>query len=172
MIPLAMIPLRAWAYVGCVIFVCMLGAWFVSHERDIGRAEVQTKWDAERDALIVKANLAEAANETETNRRIAAQTEIAHDAIQKQAAADLDARRARAAHDSLLYAAQTFASRCVAPGDPAPANGGEATAGPGLVLPKLLGRVDDTAGELAAGLDAARTAGIACERSYDALTQR
>jgi hypothetical protein len=34
----------------------------------------------------------------------------------------------------------------------------------------VLGRLGDAAGELAAAADAARTAGLACQRAYQALT--
>lgn len=63
----------------------------------------------------------------------------------------------------------TAAARAAA-GDPQAQSGGEAIAAPVVVLSDVLGRLDDTAGELAAAIDAARSRGLRCERDYQALT--
>jgi hypothetical protein len=54
----------------------------------------------------------------------------------------------------------------------ASAAGGEAAGDPIGVLADVLGRADERAGVLAGYADEARTAGLACERSYDALVRR
>lgn len=45
-------PFRLYAELACIALVASLViggvAWFSHHERNIGRAQVQTKWDAER----------------------------------------------------------------------------------------------------------------------------
>ena len=106
----------------------------------------------------------------ETARRQAQLTEITAHADQQIAAARADAVRARAAADRLRIAATAAARACDAgPADPAPADAGAPATGPGLLLSDVLGRADDRAGELASALDAARAAGLACERAYDSL---
>ena len=106
----------------------------------------------------------------ETARRQAQLTEITAHADTQIAAARADAVRARAAADRLRSAAQSAARACNAgPTDPAPADAGTPATGPGLVLADVLSRANDTTGELAAALDAARAAGLACERAYDSL---
>lgn len=54
----------------------------------------------------------------------------------------------------------------------ASAAGGETAGDPIGVLADVLGRADERAGVLAGYADEARTAGLACERSYDALVRR
>lgn len=168
---LAMIPLRAWAYLGAVLALVAGLAFFVHHERDIGRAEVRAEWAAERAALQAAAASATALNQTESIRRTAAQTEIAHDA--ETSIARLDAGRAPAvvAARGLRERAAAVAASCGATtGDPAASGPSPAASAPGVVLADVLGRLDDVAGELAEALDRSHIAGLACERSYDALT--
>ena len=55
-------------------------------------------------------------------------------------------------------------------GHPSTAAGGAPAAGPGLVLADLYRGADDEAQELARSFDAARRAGLACERIHDSLT--
>jgi len=54
----------------------------------------------------------------------------------------------------------------------APAGGGEAAGDPIGVLADVFQRADDRAAVLAAYADSARAAGLACERSYEALKRR
>ena len=106
----------------------------------------------------------------ETARRQAQLTEITDHADTQIAAARADAVRARAAADRLRIAARAAAGACDAgAADPASPDAGTPATGPGLVLSDVLSRADDTAGELASALDAARAAGLACERAYDSL---
>ncbi|WP_457340290.1 DUF2514 family protein [Pseudomonas sp. TE6283] len=53
--------------------------------------------------------------------------------------------------------------------DPAVAARSEAARRAAMVLSDLLARADARAGELAAAFDRARIAGLACEKSYNAL---
>lgn len=106
----------------------------------------------------------------EEQRRTAAQTEIANAAIQNAKVAQADARVADAARRELLARLTAFVNASRRPGDSAPIGGSEATRDPIVVLADVFSRADARAGELAATLDAARVAGQACERSYDALT--
>lgn len=49
--PLALIPLRAWLG-GLLVLVAFIAfGWFAAHERGIGAAKVQAKWDVERRQL-------------------------------------------------------------------------------------------------------------------------
>lgn len=106
----------------------------------------------------------------EEQRRTAAQTEIANDAIQKARAAQADALAADAARRELLARVTALANASRRPGDSDAVGGGAAARDPLVLLADVFGRVDQRAGELAQYADAARIAGQACERSYDALT--
>lgn len=106
----------------------------------------------------------------EEQRRTAEQTRIAKDAKDQRDIAEAAARRAdasavslRARVDQLLAAARTRDSNSI---------GGSSTEPDALgVLADVLGRVDERAGILAKAADAAHIAGLACERSYDALNK-
>lgn len=89
---------------------------------------------------------------------------IARETNTRLARARADADGARAELDRLRLAAADTAATA------SPATAGEAATGPGLVLADVLSGAAGRAVELAAALDAARTAGTACERSFDALT--
>lgn len=106
----------------------------------------------------------------EEQRRTAAQTEIANDAFQQASEARDHARAADTARRELLARVTALANSVRRPGDPGSAVPGAATRNPVLLLADVLGRADKRAGELAAYADAARIAGQACERSYDALS--
>lgn len=139
------------------------------------RAELAQARQAQADyaaaAAQATADAVQAARDEE-QRRTAAIQEIADAASNALAVARADAVRARAAADRLRRAAETYAAaHCGAgPEDPAVAPGSAPATGPGLVLADLFGRADDTAGDLAAAFDAARAAGLACQRAYDSLT--
>lgn len=106
----------------------------------------------------------------EEQRRTNEQSKVAQDAT-KQAeqarrdriAADGVSERLRARVAGLLAAGRPTSSPATAGGS-APARTADA------LLAELFRRADQRAGSLAADLDAARNAGLACERSYDALT--
>lgn len=114
--------------------------------------------------------LAERAQRTEEQRRIAAVTKEATSAQTQTASLDASLPAARAASDGVRDAASGAAGRARASACPVVASKGK----PGIdslgVLVDVLGRADKRAGELAEYADRLRIAGIACERSYDALT--
>jgi hypothetical protein len=105
----------------------------------------------------------------EEGRRKSAMQEIVHAASIAQEHVQTDRRAADDAHQRMLDAARAYAASGPAE-DPAPSQGGETAAGPGLVFTDVLAELDDTAGDLAQAYDRARIAGLACERAYDALT--
>ena len=104
-------------------------------------------------------------------RRLQAATKEADDARHDAA---LDAKRAAdlaAANRGLLdHVARLAAYADRTRRDPAPATGSAPATGPGMVLANLYRGADEEARELAASYDAARRAGITCERVYDSLT--
>jgi hypothetical protein len=124
-------------------------------------ADARAAWANERAA-------AEQAERAKESQREDALRETARLATLARTHADADRRAADAAHRSLLDAARSFATLPASPDSPAAA-GGEAAAGPGLLLANVLGGLDEAAGELAAALDQARIAGLACERAYAAI---
>jgi len=107
----------------------------------------------------------------EEQRRTAAQTKATNEAIQQAERVRADARAADTARRELLARATALANAGRRPSDSG-ALGSRAPAGDPLgVLADVLGRADQSAGVLAQYADAARVAGLACERSYDALTK-
>lgn len=105
----------------------------------------------------------------ETTRRLSAQQEVTRAAQSRASRALQDRAAAASAADGLRQYADQLAARAGAC-DPAAADGGAAARAAGLVLAQLLERVEAHGRDAAAALDAASTAGEACERSYDALT--
>ena len=103
-------------------------------------------------------------------RRLQAATKEADDARHDAA---LDAKRATdlaAANRGLLDHVARLAAYADRPrSNPAPATGSTPAAGPGLVLANLYRSADEEARELAASYDAARRAGVTCERVYESL---
>ncbi|MGE5866826.1 MAG: DUF2514 family protein, partial [Rhizobacter sp.] len=81
---------------------------------------------------------------------------------------------AGAAADALRRLRQRVAAdaaRRAAAGNPSASQSGPSTE-PAADLPAdVLARLGEAAGQLAAHADAARIAGLACERSYEALTE-
>lgn len=136
----------------------LAGAYFAGrhHQAKADRAAYQ-------EALLEAVSLAR----KEEQRRTLAQQEIAHDASKQTKAARADAAAASAVADRLRN--QLAALRG---GGRAPAAGGRPPASDPIgVLADVLERADRRAGDLAAYADAARIAGLACERSYDSLTR-
>ncbi len=106
----------------------------------------------------------------EEQRRAAAQMEIANAAKRDADAARADARDAGAATDRLRVRVNELLAAARASKDSAAFAGGPAAGDPLGVLADVLERADRRAGILAEYADAARIAGQACERAYDALT--
>lgn len=113
------------------------------------------------------------AEASETNREIGVQRRRAQQGVIDAARTENAALQRRATtldavagqlRDALA------ASAGEAAGDPAAASGGPPTAGAGLVLTDLYRSTDEEARSLARAFEAARAAGLACQRSYDSLT--
>ncbi|ALU64315.1 hypothetical protein DA70_09500 [Pandoraea pnomenusa] len=97
---------------------------------------------------------------------------ISIDAKKTADTANAAARASDAAYDRMrnqLAEYTATARRSSATGGSAPTDGGT---DPLDLLAGLFSRADQAAGELAKFADAAHIAGLACERSYDALTQK
>lgn len=107
----------------------------------------------------------------EEQRRTAAQTEIANVAKQDADTARADARAAGDAADRLRQRVDQLLAAARAAKDPGTAGGSQSqpSGDPLDVLVDVLGRSDRAAGILAAYADQLKVAGLACERSYDAL---
>jgi len=104
---------------------------------------------------------------SEEARRVAAIEGIRRDAQIRIEELEADAATAVAAAGSLRKQVDLFASRpakC-----PAVADGGAADSDK-LLLAQLLSEADEAAGRMAAEADRSRVAGLACEKSYDALS--
>lgn len=86
-------------------------------------------------------------------------------------AVEADRRRAAAAAGGLRDAVHAVAAQCTARAaqSPGAAASGPPARAPGDLLADVLGRLDAAAGDLAAHADAARVAGLTCERAYDAV---
>lgn len=137
-----------------------------------GRAEVQNRWtaaDLERSrALLRQAEV----NREEEARREAEKVKVSREAAESLRRARADAVAADRAADGLRdqLAAFVARSRADVPAHPVPAAGSPPAVGPVDLLADLFRSSESRAGALAAALDASRAAGLACERSYEALT--
>lgn len=138
-------------------------AWFVHSEREIGAQQVRSE--------VAAATAAQkAADEAETQRRVTAQQEVVRDAQLQASAARADAARADGARDALRVQLAGFVAANRRPADPASAAGGAPASDALDVLADMFSRADQRAGELAKIADERGAAGLACQRSYDALT--
>jgi hypothetical protein len=155
-----------------VVLLLLLGAAYYGHHAGdrSGAARVQAQWNAAREKESTAAVAASEQARSVEQRRITDLERVAHDAALQADAARADADRAVAARDGLRKQLDAIlAASHRAPRDPGPA-GGSAPASDALdLLSDVLGRADARAGELAAAADAARIAGSACERAYQAL---
>jgi hypothetical protein len=143
----------------------------VHHQRDIGRAEVQLKWDAAVSDQRAKALAEATANAEETARRLKAQKENQDAQDELLAAAHRDAALNAAGADRLRAQLADTAHRWREALRHSPTVVQCQAAGTAIVLQAdVLGRADRRAGELAAYSDAARAAGLKCQADYDALT--
>ncbi len=163
------IPWRAIA-VGAVALALVAAGWLANGWRLGGQiAELKTEQANERRNQAYAQVEAVDQARLEEQRRTAAQTKATNEAIQQAEQARADARAADAARRELLARATALANSSRRPGDSGAVDGGAPTGDPGHLLADVLGRADAWAGELAQYADAARIAGLACERSYDAL---
>jgi hypothetical protein len=171
--PLDILP--GWARLLLVAAVVAAAAWafhlWKESIREDGREEVRAEWATERAAQHAAALAASQRNAAETARRLAAQKEVSDAYERDLAAARRDAAGAAVAAGRLRDQLAAFAAaHRGAAGHPAPAGSGPPAGDPIGVLADVLGRADERAGILAVHADAARAAGLACERAYDALT--
>lgn len=146
-------------------------AWSVHVQREIGRDEVRAEWSAEK-ALQGEQALADAnANAEETQRRLRAQQEIQHVHDQEVARYERALVDARSARDGLQRrVAELSAAAGRAASDTATADERQAGAAAAAMLADLSRGSDELAEVYARVADASRSAGLQCERDYDALT--
>lgn len=148
-----------------LLVLALLGAfaWFVHSEREVGAQQVR--------AEVAAATAAQkAVDDAETQRRMAEQQGIVHDAQLQASAAHVDAARADGARDALRLQLAAFVAANRRPAD-SPASSGSAPAGDALdVLADVLSRADQRAGDLAKLADDRGTAGAACQHAYESLT--
>lgn len=163
----ALLNPRFWIGLGIIVALTLAGAFLYR----AGKATVRKDFDAYKIAQQELRILADRAQRTEEQRRAAAAAQEAQDAQAKIASLEDSLHLARTASDGVRDAAAGAASRarsraCTAA--PGPSKSGEDPIG---LLVDVLGRADERAGELAEYADRLRIAGIACERTYDALTR-
>jgi uncharacterized iron-regulated membrane protein len=139
-----------------------------------GKSVTDARWEAKQaDQQVLRAKGLAAAttkNRTEEQRRQTAVNQVGNDARQEQAVATSDAVGADAAGERVRHQAGTFAAGAsCTPVDPGAAERGASATRAAMVLSDMFQRADKRAGELARAYDAARIAGLACERSYKSV---
>ncbi|MBO4120302.1 DUF2514 family protein [Cupriavidus gilardii] len=142
----------------------LAGSEFTARGKDAEIAEIR------RAAAVDQVKATDRAR-AEEQRRIAAQTEIANAAKQEAELARADARAADAVAGQLRQRIAGLVAASRSGGDSAPTSGGASTGDSLGVLADVLERADRRAGILAEYADAARIAGQACERAYQALNK-
>ncbi|WP_413776642.1 DUF2514 family protein [Pseudomonas sp. B21-054] len=147
------------AGVAVALILAMSATWQVQEWR-YGKQLV----DIESTQAFAVAEAGRLAREEEQRRQAAVNKE-ASDAREQNKAATVDAG---VAGERLHVEAGKFAG--TACGDPGAAQRGASANRAAMVLSDLLRRADKRAGELAVAYDRARIAGLACERSYDAIS--
>jgi hypothetical protein len=153
-----------WRLIGAVVFALLV--------YQFGRGTMDTEWQArwaEQGEFQAKArSAAESSARMEEQRRQTEINQVRNDAKTQNKNAVADGAGADAAGERLHAAADQLASHQCA-SDTGVARRGQAATGAAMVLSDLFQRADRRAGELAKAYDAARIAGQACERSYDAI---
>lgn len=115
---------------------------------------------------------AEALARAEEQRRFAALQGAVDEAEQRLEAARADAADATAAGDRLRQRINQLAAACRAgTGNSGAAGAGQAADATADMLANVQRRLDEATNAIAGYADRARTAGAACERSYDALNR-
>ena len=155
------IPPKVWV-IGAVLALLAYYRWDArSAKAEFKRAQEQAQ--LEHAAQVVR-------DATETQRRTKAIMEVAD-------AATLQSQTDRADSDRLRAADQRLRARLAAyqanggSANPAAAAGGQAASAPTGVPADVFGRCLDRVRLVAGYADTTRTAGEACERSYDALSE-
>lgn len=146
-----------------VLAAIAAGLWVIHHRGYVKGADaVRAEWaDAKERQRIVDA--------AERTRRDAAQLEIIRNAIAETSRARADAAAAGAAGSRLRDAYAAALKRCT---NPPAAAGSAPAASADDVLAYVQRRIDEAAGELAKVADDRGTAGRACERAYETLTEK
>ena len=161
---------RAALELAVVIALAGLIGWAIHHERDVGRHEIQLKWDADLAVRKAAADRAQAQSDAESARRIATLKEIEHDAQSQVIAARADAASAADSAQRLRQRFAALARRGGMPGNPASAAGGASAPSAGDLQADVFGRVVEAARQLAATADGRGPAGQLAADAYDALT--
>lgn len=173
--PIGLVTGKLWLYVGGAV-IAMLAAGLVAQTLRLAASEVRVAnlntAAAESGRLAARASLAESEkNRREEQRRITAQKESDARAQSQLAAARADAADVADALRRLRNRVAADAARRAAAGHPQ-AVASSPAASPATNLPAdVLGGLGEAAGQLAAHADAARIAGLACQRSYESLTE-
>ncbi|WP_218510354.1 DUF2514 family protein [Variovorax sp. dw_308] len=156
---------RAWLALALAAFLAFTHAFACRG----GKASVRADFDAYKTQQSEQRILADGAQRNEETRRQVAIDKEAKDAHDRIAALESDVGAARAGADR-LHAAIAAAVRTGK--DPKPATGGQGKPGADALdlLALVLVRTDDAAGAISEYADRLLVVGIACERSYDALT--
>ena len=168
---ISLAPYRLYAEIAAVVLaasaVAGASAWVMHHEREIGRKEVQAKWNVDVSHLRLVAIEAQSANAAETSRRLAAQQKADHDHETQLATARADAAAASAIAGRLRNKIAQLAASGGTASNPAPADVSTPAGGLGSVAGECV-----TA--FATLVEAARRsylAGIDAASRYDALTK-
>lgn len=157
---------KTWAVIAAAVFLAVYGLFCAR----LGRAPLRAEFDAYKTAQAEQRLLADRAQRHEETRRQSAIDKEAADASARIATLETDLAGARSAADGLQHAAANAAER---------ARKGAQAAAPvaaqsgGDPLDLLVGVLTRHSGELVAVgeyADRLRIAGLACERSYDALS--
>ncbi|GLH31732.1 MULTISPECIES: DUF2514 domain-containing protein [unclassified Pseudomonas] len=157
----------------CIVLLLLLASYWgvYQHGRSVERAEADQA-SAERDSGDRLAEvLGERGARQEEQRRATAQEEVRAHAQEERTIADAGAAGADAAGQRLQHEGAKLAATVSCTGtDTAAVARGQAATRAAMVLSELRDRADARAGELAKAYDRARIAGLACEASYNALT--
>ncbi|SEQ29554.1 Protein of unknown function [Pseudomonas sp. NFACC02] len=152
-----------------IIAAVLYGAY--RHGESVADARWQLKFADQQNLQAKGLAAATTANRAEEQRRQAAVNQVGNDARQQQAAAIVDASGADAAGERVRDQAGKLAAgaSCATVNSGTARRSASATRA-AMVLSDLFQRADKRAGELARAYDAARIAGLACEKAYQALS--
>lgn len=162
------VPARAWAATCALLMALLAGQTVIAHRNATRLAEARATLAEERAAWSAAAASATQHERDRERAWTSAHQEITDAYLHVAAQLAADRRDADAVGLRLHQAARTRAGRACS--DPGAAGGGTAAESPDYLLSELFARADARAGELAAFADAARAAGLACERAYGSLT--
>ena len=156
------------ALAGALVLVGVQSWRLTNEQRD--HALTQATFSVVMTKAAEAARAAEAAARIEEQRRVAALEGVIHETESKLAQARADADRAADAGQRLRQRLAELAGSCRGTtGDPTAAGAGTTTGSTGDLLADVQRRLDEAADQLARFADASHTAGLACQRSYEAL---